>query len=105
MVAVWGQEYSALAEEGRCGYGGVAQNTGGEKASRFSPCDPFREAGPRTDNALFTPARIAAFRCAATARRGAFADERRIVGGKDADLAPSYAISAAALTAPVDSFE
>jgi hypothetical protein len=44
--------------------------------SRFPPLDPLREARVRTDHALPTGALIATFRCAAPARRGAFADER-----------------------------
>jgi len=46
---------------------------------RFSPRDPVREAGARTDDAVFTPARSSPppLRCG-----GAFADERRVVAGE-----------------------
>jgi hypothetical protein len=44
--------------------------------------NPAREAGARIGNPLFTPAGpIATFRCAAPARCGAFADERRVMAG------------------------
>jgi hypothetical protein len=53
-------------------------------ASSVPSFDPLREAGARTDNVLVTPAcSIATFHRAAPARCGAFADERRIVGGDD----------------------
>ncbi len=50
-------------------------------ASRFSPRDPVREAGARTDDAVFTPARSSPppLRCG-----GAFADERRVVAATEA---------------------
>jgi len=75
------------------GYGGAGQDTGGERrvmgsltrfgirasvgraaatCIAFPPCDPVREAGARTDNALFTKARSSAtLRFVAPARCGA----------------------------------
>jgi hypothetical protein len=51
---------------------------------KLDPFDPVREAGTSNGHRAFhTGARIAAFRCAAPASCGAFADQRRIVVGDE----------------------
>ncbi len=51
------------------------------KRQRFPPFDPDRGPQPERITRLHTVRRIAAFRCAAPARCGALADERRGVAG------------------------
>ena len=62
---------------------------------RFAPCDPPREAGAQTNQALLTAVvPIATFCCDVPARCAAFADELRIVAGDGRRVRTRNALSA-----------